>query len=169
MSATTTLLVGIGSPHGDDRAGWEVVRLVQNRLRSRGLVRCAQTPAELLDWLDGVERLEICDAVYDAAYDTAGRAAGYAHRGVGLDETTDPVRCWQWPSNELQQTEFRGSHDLSLPAVLELAEALGRLPARVRIWGVPIVQTEALGPISARAAANVRAAATRICRTLDDA
>ena len=46
------------------------------------------------------------------------------------------IHCWQWPAEEIAITAFRGSHDLSLSAVLLLAERLGRLPRCVRIWGV---------------------------------
>ncbi len=58
---------------------------------------------------------------------------------------------------------FGGSHDLSLPAVLALAETLGRLPAHVRIWGVAIAPGRALGPLSPAVAAAVPKVVERIC------
>lgn len=135
MMSPSRLLVGIGSPFGDDRVGWEIARRVEE-LASGELatgelaVRCARAPAELLNWLEGVDRMEICDAV-------ASGAAGSLH-------------CWSWPSPEIELAPFRGSHDLGLPAVLALAAALGRLPREVRIWGIgiepPPAATDALSP-----------------------
>jgi hydrogenase maturation protease len=146
----TALLVGIGSPHGDDRVGWEVARRAGERLAGKLLVRCAAKPAELLDWLEGIESLEVCDAVADA-------------------EVAGSVRCWRWPDAEIERTVFRGSHDLSLAAVLALAERLGRLPERARIWGVAIRRAEALDGLSLEGARAVSAAVEQICGALFDA
>ncbi len=60
-----TLFVGLGSPHGDDQIGW----LIADRLAAeRGLpgtvaVRKAAIPLDLLDWLEGVDCLHVCDAL----------------------------------------------------------------------------------------------------------
>lgn len=115
------LLVGIGSPHGDDQVGWLVVRHVAQRSGKRLVTRCVQTPVELLALLDSrrVERLDLCDAVQCAA-------------------PTGTLFCWTWPEGQIAREQFSGSHDLSLSAVLELAEALGRLPPEVRVWGVAV-------------------------------
>jgi hydrogenase maturation protease len=146
----SSLLVGIGSPHGDDSVGWVIARRVANRVGNSLQVRCARTPSELLDWLEGIDTLEICDAL-------ASEAA------VGS------VSCWQWPAPEIERAPFSGSHDLSLPAVLALAEGLGRLPLRVRIWGVGIKPGGALDSLSAAAAAAVPAVVDRICGALTHA
>lgn len=144
MMSAKGLLVGIGSPHGDDRVGWEIARRVGERLGSALVVRCARTPAELLDWLEGIDTLEVCDAV-----------AGELPAGS--------VRCWQWPAPEIERAPFRGSHDLALPAVLALAERLGRLPPRVRIWGVGIDPPSVCDALSPDVAAAVPAVVGRIC------
>jgi hydrogenase maturation protease len=141
------LLVGIGSPHGDDRVGWEIASRVGERLGTALSVRCARTPAELLDWLERVDTLDVCDAVRNAV-------------AVGS------VCCWQWPAPEIERAPFRGSHDLSLPAVLALAEGLGRLPARVRIWGIGIKTAEASDALSPEVAAAVPTVVKRICGVL---
>jgi hydrogenase maturation protease len=114
-----TLVVGIGSPHGDDRVGWVIAERIAELVGHRFDVRCARSPAELLDWLEGVVELHVCDAFT-------------RHTEVGA------AQCWDWPSPEIEGALFHGSHDFSLPAALALAEQLGRLPARVRIWGIAI-------------------------------
>lgn len=146
----TALVVGIGSSHGDDRVGWEVARAIDRR-GDRGIAtRCARTPAKLLDWLDGVERLDVCDAVSWSTTETAVEIGS--------------VRCWQWPAQDLERAPFRTSHDLSLPAVLALAETLGRLPPEVRVWGVTIgAPTTPSATLSPALAALVPAIAGRIC------
>lgn len=114
----TTLVVGIGSPYGDDQAGWIIVQQLRNLHNStHSTIRQAAAPANVLDWLDKVERLIICDACEGLG------CIGAAHR-------------WQWPTEDFPNNNWRGTHDLSLPVVLQLAQKLGRLPARVEIWGI---------------------------------
>ncbi len=146
MSARS-LLVGIGSPRGDDSVGWEIARQVADRAGDSLLVRCARTPAELLDWLDGIDTLDVCDALVSEA-------------------TVGSIYCWQWPAPEIERAPFGGSHDLSLVAVLVLAESLGRLPPRVRIWGVGIDPAGSLESLSPVAAAAVPSIVDRICGVL---
>jgi hydrogenase maturation protease len=119
-----TLYVGIGSSHGDDRAGWLVAdALADSTARAQTAdmaefkVCKASTPADLLDWLNGARRLIICDAVRGAG------APGTLHR-------------WQWPDARLGQVRSAWSHDFGLAAVLELAASLGRLPPEVVVWGI---------------------------------
>ena len=147
IMSTSSFVVGIGSSHGDDCVGWEVARQIAAVVGDEMSVRCACSPVELLDWLDGVESLEICDAF------------------VG-DSAAGTVICWQWPAPEIEQTPFLGSHDLSLPAVLALAEKLERLPPVVRIWGVGVKPRGDFSPLSDEAATAVLTAVERICGTL---
>ena len=93
-----TLVAGIGSPHGDDQAGWLVAdRLTRELHRDDVAVRKATSPTELLNWLDGTERLIVCDAC------------------CGLGNAGD-VRRWPWPHDELFNAAWSGTHDLPLPA-----------------------------------------------------
>lgn len=135
MSSPRTLIVGIGSPHGDDQAGWQVAeRLVGTFDQAEVDVRQIASPAKLLDWLEGVERLVICDAC----------------RGLGQ---VGQVRRWKWPAAELQEVAWSGTHDVSLPAVLRLADRLERLPAEVAIWAVEGAPRKVMGTISVQVAA----------------
>jgi len=114
--AKRTLIAGVGSPHGDDEIGWLVVDELRRLEPSWNIVRLA-TPAELLDRLEGVERLIVCDACQGSG-------------PVGSFHT------WRWPSAELMLLRFAGTHDLGLVAALEWARVLGRLPPEVLVWGV---------------------------------
>ena len=145
-----TLFVGIGSPHGDDRLGWHVADALADRLQasetgfpggdSAGLnapaslsqvaIRKAASPADVLDWLDGIERLIICDAC------RSGGQPGLAYR-------------WTWPDRAIAQAHCTGSHDLGLANVLELAQRLQRLPQVVIVWGVEAVTLQPQGDLSA--------------------
>ena len=166
-SATSrTLLVGLGSPHGDDQAGWLVASELQRRLagqpdvveqRNRDYVavtaprdepnaspplrpdhalsclersahhaerdgdvlacRLAKSPSDLLDWLDDVTRLIVCDCCESPAQ---------------LGE----LRLWHWPADRFVRTRSSSSHQLGLPDVLDLATNIGRLPRRVELWAI---------------------------------
>ncbi|MGI9427921.1 MAG: hypothetical protein ACR2NM_04645, partial [Bythopirellula sp.] len=103
MSIARTLIVGIGSPHGDDQAGWLVAeRLATDLDHDNIAVRKATSPVQLLDWLDSIDRLVVCDAC----------------RGLG---DVGELRRWLWPSPELADGSWSGTHDFSLIAVLQLA------------------------------------------------
>ncbi len=114
------LVVGIGSPHGDDQAGWLVASELQRRLVSPSetlACRLAKSPSDLLDWLEDVTHLIVCDS-YDSPTE--------------LGE----LRLWHWPADRLLRTRSSSSHQLGLLNVLDLATNIGRLPSRVEIWAI---------------------------------
>ncbi|MFM9959610.1 MAG: hydrogenase maturation protease [Planctomycetaceae bacterium] len=114
------LLVGLGSPHGDDQAGWLVASELQRRLSGQpDLLACrlAKSPSDLLDWLDDVTHLIVCDS---------------CESPTQLGE----LRLWHWPADRFVRTRSSSSHQLGLPDVLDLAKNLGRLPPRVEIWTI---------------------------------
>lgn len=124
-----TLVVGLGSPHGDDQAGWLVAdRLAAERL-PHGVIRRARVPLDLIDWLDGIARLVLCDAC--AAIGTPGQ-----------------VHRWRWPHSAIARCRSLGSHDFGASNVLELAETLGMLPDEVLIWGIEVGDSSEGGEIS---------------------
>ena len=119
-------VVGVGSPHGDDRVGW---RLVEDLAESAGPGVEAVTvtqPLGLLDHLDGCSALIVVDAC------RAGRAPG-------------SVVVLTWPED---RPEFEGSgstHGLDLAMALEMADVLGRLPPSVLLFAV---EAGACGPVA---------------------
>lgn len=74
-------------------------------------------PIDLIQELEDVEELRLCDACEAAA-------------GSGR------VSRWSWPTSNLLRMRSSNSHQLGLPEVLELAATLKQLPARVEIWGI---------------------------------
>ena len=84
-----TLIVGVGSSHGDDQFGWRVAEQLAERVKNDlGItIRLALSPTEILGWLEGSRRLIVCDACQNLG--VPGR-----------------VHHWQWPDAALAGTEF---------------------------------------------------------------
>ncbi|MGI9473805.1 MAG: hypothetical protein ACR2NZ_19845 [Rubripirellula sp.] len=134
----STVVVGVGSPHGDDMAGWHVV----DRLREFGSTKTglkkAATPHDLLDWLAGVSHLHVVDACENS----------FGVQSVDLsamDELDSGKMLIRWHVDRTTTRESIGvipsthslcSHQLGLPEVIRLAKALDRLPPRVTLWAV---------------------------------
>jgi hydrogenase maturation protease len=136
----TTLFVGLGSAYGDDQIGWRVAeRLAASIEETAVSIRIARSPGDLLDWLEGVDRLIVCDAC----------------ENVSLPGTILRLR---WPNAQLATLCSSSSHDLGLADVLALAEQLCRLPKEVIIW---CAQGETSIPGSALSASG-QAAVTRL-------
>lgn len=130
MIHARTLIVGIGSSHGDDQAGWLVAERLAGKFdQDDVVVRKAGSPVELLDWLDGTDRLIVCDAC----------------RGLGR---AGEVQRWTWPDRELLDAALSGTHDLPLPAVIQLAERIGRLPSEVVLYAVEAATSSPLNVVS---------------------
>lgn len=149
MRGSRTLIVGIGSPHGDDQAGWRVVQSLLTETIDDVEVWAARSPAELLDRLNGIDQLILCDACRGQA--SVGR-----------------VRQWEWPAPQLQRVEWSGTHDLGLCNVLELAGELGQLPRHVILWSIQAGPTDPDSPVSAEVEAAVGIVAARIRQHLRD-
>jgi hydrogenase maturation protease len=114
------VVVGVGNAvRGDDAAGLAVA----GRVRERGpdgvaVVECEQEPTRLLDAWDGADLALVVDA------SLSGAEPGTVHR---FDATVDPVPA----------RVFRSStHAFGIGDAVELGRALGRLPARVVVYGI---------------------------------
>lgn len=140
------LVVGVGSSHGDDRAGWLVVEQLAMVISAPPVaLRQAGKPIDLIDWLPAAA-LVVCDACR-----AGGRPAS--------------VRRWRWPADRdaLAAACWTGTHDWPLPATLELADRLSALPPHVTVWGIEIAQTGGEG-----ASAAVRRAARVVAEQIVD-
>ena len=70
MSMTRTLIAGIGSPHGDDQAGWRVIEALQRIASTSCRLLQVVVPHALLDQLDeSVSALHVIDACLATAQD----------------------------------------------------------------------------------------------------
>jgi hydrogenase maturation protease len=112
-------VVGLGSPHGDDQAAWRLVDLLDGTAETIVL----GAPSRLLDHLDGCDKLILVDAC------RSGHAPGTIHR-------------LSFPEDALGPCTGPSSHGLGVTAVLDLAEALGRLPPSVVLYAVEVQSCE---------------------------
>jgi hydrogenase maturation protease len=128
-TVANVLVVGIGSPHGDDRAGWVVVEA----LRDIGLpgvqLHQAKVPHELLDSLEEHSALHLIDSC--TGMEECNLPRRFAWQGAWL-EADD--RRWTLQPGEMRSS---GTHHVDLLTVLELARCLNRLPEQVVLWTVP--------------------------------
>lgn len=139
----TTLLVGLGSPHGDDAVGWRIAELVAAAEVPGLVVRQASSPLDLLDWLEDIDRLIVCDACESAT-------------GVGS------VHVWQWPDAAIESRRGNNTHAIGLVETLQLAKHLGRLPPDVRIYAIGGSQFHAGSPLAIGLAAVLPEMAARL-------
>ncbi len=116
------LILGIGSPSGDDQAGW----LVANALKEMGADSIAGVVVDKLDrpGANLVARFESANHVVLIDAMQSGDAIGTIRRFGQQD----------WPA-------YRGglsSHGFGVLAALVLARELGSLPGRVDLYGIEI-------------------------------
>lgn len=116
-------VLGIGSPHGDDRVGWCTIQSLRSSLDSAILLREIASPAQILDHLEGVNKLILVDGC------RCGRPLGTLLR-------------FRWPHAALQHCRAASSHALGLVEAITLAETLGRLPDEVIIVLMEIGEAE---------------------------
>ena len=125
VSMSSTIVIGLGSPNGDDQFGWLVVERLALEINQSGraavITRRATTPAQVLDWLDGIDRMLLIDA-----------CRGLTSPGVLLQ--------LEWPALEFEQIRGSGSHDYTVWQALELASRLGPLPRSCHLWCVSGLQ-----------------------------
>jgi len=120
------LIVGIGSPHGDDQAGWLVADALQLSLdQFHGpdiscCVKKAVVPLDLLHWLENVDELILCDACQSDA--SAGSI-----RQFQLTETPSGLLKNNLPDSDA--CSMRATHGFGLIQALQLIQiTTGQLP-----------------------------------------
>jgi len=135
-----TAVIGVGNDRrGDDAAGLEVVR----RLRAHAsdgvrIVECADDPLGIIDAWEGADDAIVIDAV------RSGAPPGTLHVLEGA----------QLKGQSLKLRGSMSTHAFGVVDAIELARALGRLPERVRIYGIEgesFVMGSGLSPAVARA------------------
>jgi hypothetical protein len=149
------LICGIGSPHGNDAAGWlaiDALKLpaVTGRIQHDVFYCKAAVPHKMLDWLDGtgvhgIETHEIAALhIIDAAI------TGEQHvRQLKLQLTEEyQIRLWDESGTPLASTsellaklQSRSTHQLDIFSVLQLAGVLGKLPDQIYLWLIPVLES----------------------------
>ncbi|MCP5305622.1 MAG: hydrogenase maturation protease [Chromatiaceae bacterium] len=115
-------VIGIGSPFGDDRVGWQVVDGLAGRVPATvDLVTLDRPGAALINWMEHVDHLLLIDAIVSEAVPPG--------RIVRIDrfDTLSPPPGFT-------------SHVLDLAQTIELADALGVRPRNVELYGISIAQ-----------------------------
>jgi hydrogenase maturation protease len=103
------------------------------------------SPLDLIEELDHIERLIVCDA-------------------CEAPLTIGELRLWIWPTNDLQRTRSSSSHHLGLIEALTLAETLQRLPPIVEIWGIGAAESRPASEPSPPVRAACRQLATQLAK-----
>lgn len=111
------LVLALGSPHGDDQAGWLVAEL----LGRRGVegVSVIQNMDELLWLLSPGSKVILVDACQ------SGAKPGAIYR-------------LRWPDSRILLQVGVSSHGLDLAYTLRLAESLGKIPDDLTVYAIEI-------------------------------
>lgn len=125
----SVVVAGFGSPHGDDRAGWELVARLTRRTGVAARLVTVGEGTELLHALAGCDRLIVVDAC----------------RGSGPPGT---ISRFVWPDPRIRSHHNRSTHHFGLLGALELANQLGQLPAQVVVFGVEGQNHGSISPIT---------------------
>jgi hydrogenase maturation protease len=135
------VVVGVGHPaRGDDAAGLEVAR----RVRAGGVT--VASPIDLLTAWEGAEDAIVVDAA------RSGAVPGTIHR---FDAAAGPL-----PTGLMATS----THSIGLAEVVELARVLGRLPDRLKVFGIEVADVAAGQPLSPSVAEAVRRVVEEIDR-----
>ena len=110
-------IIGIGSPFGADRLGWQAIDLLAGEtLPATELLKLDRPGSELIRYLGDVDEVVIIDAVQ------AGRRPGSVLPLKRADLATLP--------------SLDSAHGFGVAEALALAERLDALPARIRLLGI---------------------------------
>lgn len=143
------LIVGVGSPHGDDAVGWLAVERLRGKVDPSVRLLALREPVDMALDLDDCRRLWILDGC------SSGSPAGSVFR-------------LEWPDQRIRFTTSPSSHGVNIDAALRLSEALGRLPSRVVIYIVELGDSRPGAPVSAEVAAALSTLENRLLAELDD-
>lgn len=120
MESGKIIVIGIGNEfRGDDAAGLLVVRRLKEKLQV-GVEFCEQSgeATALIDTMSQADTVVLVDAVQ------SGAEAGEIHRydASGQSMPAQFLRC--------------STHNFSVHDAIEMARALGKLPQRLRVYGI---------------------------------
>ena len=145
---TRVAIIGVGSPTGDDQAGWWVAHALQrsgppDRLACQiSIVALDRPGAGLVCYLAGVDVAVLIDAVQ------SGNAPGTIHR---VDDLAS-----------IRKEPLVSSHGLGVASALALASALDALPATLVLYGIEIGNASFDAVPSAAVSIAAASLATRI-------
>ncbi len=153
-------ILGIGSPSGDDQAGWLVIDALSNcGLRTEDDLRIEKLDrpgVSLIPLLAQADWVILIDAMVSSAW---SNKPGESRAQAGQIRHFDNQR---WP-------DYRhglSSHGLGVLESLSLARELGELPARMDVYGIEAEQVQAGCPAGEIVQASAQRLATYIAGKL---
>ncbi len=147
------LVVGIGSPHGDDRAGWTAIEQLQSRNFDDVELRQAKVPHDLVNWIDACTEVHIIDC-------------------CRIENAASILRRFEWldtPIDRGLNLRSVGSHQIDIVSVLELVACLNRLPVHIVLWAIPGQCFDPIGALSGNCSAAIAECVERISQELGGA
>jgi hydrogenase maturation protease len=117
---TPLCIFGVGSPFGDDQAGWRVIDRLRNLVDVRELtarIVTIQTPSDIPVLLDAGADLIVVDAC----------------QGSG---SVGEIQRFAWPDSRIMKLRHVSGHGMGLDDALHLAAVIGNAPATCEIWCV---------------------------------
>jgi len=114
-----TVVAGFGSPHGDDQVGWRLAAMLERRPDVPARVIAVHEATQLLDAIQDCRWLIIVDACQ------SGSRVGSITR-------------LRWPDARIAERHHHSSHSVGICGALQLALRLGRMPARVDVFGIEV-------------------------------
>lgn len=137
------IVIGVGNPfRSDDAAGLEVAR----RLSNVTAYESSLGGFELMDLWQEADEVVIVDAMHSKA-------------------EPGTVRVYHPLEEPLPAAAFASSHAIGVAETIELARKLGRLPAKLSVYGIEAEKLTSGTTVSAAVAAAVE----RVVAELDDA
>ncbi|STX43998.1 hydrogenase expression/formation protein [Legionella donaldsonii] len=143
------LILGIGSPFGDDRLGWEVVQGLQKKKALQGystqqlqFMACDRPGLNLLDWMQQAKTVFLIDAVRTGA-----------KAGSLLYLENEEIKT----INSIQST-----HEFGLANTIEMGKILNLLPNKLVLYGIEINELKFQFEITEPIRAAIQALITRI-------
>lgn len=145
---TDVRVIGIGSPAADDQAGWLVIEALQRTDLTERLPCAVRIVALDRPGAQLIHEFEDADVVVLIDATRTGAPPGTIRR-------IDRAECFE-------ANRSLSGHQLGVASALELANALGLLPADVRIYGIEMQSAIANGGPSH----CVATAASELARTI---
>jgi hydrogenase maturation protease len=140
-------IAGLGSPHGDDQLGWAAVERIRLMLGESIATHKVGGGAGLIDLFEESDDVIIIDAAAPAG--CPGRLTRF-----------------EWPCDAVHEADLVSTHGLDLVAALRLAERLGVLPRRVRIFAIEAFEVAPGHPLSPAAERGLEEAVAEILREI---
>src|SRR5262245_715762 len=127
--SSDVVIAGFGSPHGDDRAGWEVTANLARHAELAARILTVREGSQLTDGLVGCRKLIVIDACRSAS-------------------PLGTITRFRWPDPRIRHHHNSSTHGLGLCNALDLAARLGRVPADVEVFGIEISDPNPLGELT---------------------